>query len=459
VSAHRISRRAEVVVVGVIALCAVLSIFGSSSNSALQPVGLAHDVNAESTALFCTGFAGSRTAVPASVRFFNTANEARSVDVTAATGHGDFLHYSFVVSANGQYDMTPTDFPGHSYYGLTAVVAGGGVSAAVHPDDTPSTMVPCVSQGASRWSFTGLSTQVGATAELTLLNSTSTPAVVNLSTLSTNGFSAPQSFQGIVVKAHGLVAVNLGTQIVNSRSVYLNVHAVRGFVVAAVAESWSFATKGDEVVAGSSAPTDKWWFPSMPTSNDVTAIVALADPTNTPTHVTVYVAIPGYSIAPFNVDLTAQSTTQFTLSPSSRVPDAGAAQVTVSASSPVTATLLTTTADSKVPWILVGAQPGIENVVSDTNSRRLASLSLMNPGSTTARVTVTVAQLSGSRSARTWNLSIAAHSVASRSDKSFLDLGLDSYFVVSSNQAVVVGASPSPVGDAVALAQNASGSR
>ncbi len=458
-SAHRISRRAEVVVVAVLVGAATLSIFGSSANSPGQPVGLSQDVHAESTALYCTGFGGVRTVVPASVRFFNIADAPRHVDVTEATGHGDFLHESFTVNAHAQYDMKPTEFPGHSYYGLAAVVAGGGVSAAVHPTASPAIVVPCVSQGASRWNFTGLSTVVGTNAELTMLNPTATPAVVNLSALTSGGFSAPQSFQGIVVKPHGLSTVNLGTEIVNSSSVFLNVHAVRGLIVPAVAESWGFSTSGDVVVAGSPPPASQWLFPSVPTSDAVTSSVALANPTNQPAHVTVRVQIPGYQISPFNVDLSAQSSMQLIVSPSSRVPAAGAAQVSVLASSPIAATLLTTIKGSKIPWVFSASAPATTVVVSDANRHRLASISVINSGRRAARVRFSVFASSNATGSYSWEQTVAAGSSVSITNRVRLAHVEGTYVVVTSDQPVAVGATPSGPKGTEALAQNASGAR
>ncbi len=455
-SAHRISRRAEIVLVAVLAGAATLSVWGSHANSPSLAIGLAQDVHAESTALYCTGFGGSRTDLPASVRFFNTTSDPRHVDVQEATGHGDFLVDSFTVAPFGRYDMTPSVFPGHSYYGLSALVSGGGVTAAVRASAEPALEVPCVSSGASRWSFTGLSTRVGVTAELTLLNPTATPTVVNLTAITSSGFSAPQSFQGIVVKAHGLVALDLGSQIVNSSLVYVSVHAVRGVIVPAVALSWKGASSGATVVAGSSLANTSWSFADVPTSNPVTSTVCFANPGNFVAHVTLRVLLSGYSITPFRFDVGPRSLRELTVSPSSRVPAAEPAQVSIESSAPITASLLTSLAGSKVPWMSAAGVAGTHQIIDDTNGLGLSNLSIMNPGSYAASVTIS---LLDAVPARSLTVTVSAHGSVSLSRRIKQLLSTSQFIDVVSDRPVLVGANPTQLGPAVAVVQNASGSR
>jgi hypothetical protein len=455
VSAHRISRRAEILIVSVLVSMGVLSLYGSTANSAHVATGLAQDARAESTALYCTGFGGSATAQAASVRFFNTTAQSRHVDVTSATGHGDTLVSSFDIGAYRHYDLQQSAFPGHSYYGLMAIVSGAGVSAAVHPSATPSLLVPCVSRGSTEWSFSGLSTRVGATAELTMLNPSATPAVINLAGLTTSGYVAPQNFQGMVVKAHGLIAVNLGSEFVNSSSLYVDVHAVRGSVVPAVSESWNLSAPGVSLLAGSASKASTWFFADVPTSAPVTSTFAFANATNVLAHVTVRVHLNGYSISPFTVDVGPRSIRSLTVSPSSRVPVAEPAQVSVISSEPIAATLLTSLTGSKIAWMTTAGVAGTVQLVDTANAQPLSNLSIWNPGDASTSVTVVV--LGSHASLKSFDL--PAHASVSLSRRLRLADYSDATIEVMSTRPVLVAANANQVSSAVALVQNASGTR
>lgn len=455
-SAHRISRRAEIVIVAVLIAMGTLSLYGSTSNRSTLATGLAEDSHSESTALYCTGFGGSRTAVAASVRFFNTTAESRHVDVKEATGHGDFLVSSFNIAAHRNFDLKARAFPGHSYYGLTAIVGGAGVTAAVLPRATPSLGLPCVSRGDTTWSFSGLSTKVGATAELTLLNATAAPAVVNVNALTAAGYTAPQSFQGVVVKAHGLVALDLGSQIVNAPSVYVSVNAVRGLIVPAVVESWNLSAPGVSVLQGSVANQTTWSFADVPTSAPVTSTFALANATNNLAHVTVKVHLNGYVITPFSIDVGPRSIRDLTVSPTSRVPVAEPAQVTIVSSQPIAATLLTSLSSSKIAWLTAAGVAGTHQLVATTNSRPLSSVSIMNPGDSPATVTFIANGVSFQSST---TFVVSPHGSLTLARALHLSTYGDLTLEVLSDRPVIVGANPSQISSAVALVQNASGSR
>ena len=258
------------------------------------------------------------------------------------------------------------------------------------------------------------------------------------------------------MRAHGLATVQLGEQLVNSPSVYLNVHAVRGLIVPAIAQSWSAPSRGATSVAGSPTASRQWWFPAVPTADAVTSTIALANPSNQSAHVTLRVAVGQFSIAPFTVDLLAKSTREIVVSPSSRVPAAGPARIWISSTAPVTAALLTSLANSTVAWMTPAALAGTVQVVDTTNQQPLSSLSIMNPNNATDRVTISIVGRHGTEAV---NVVLAAHRSITLNHRLRLQQYRNVYALIVSTRPVIVGATPTPIGEAIALVQNGSGSR
>jgi hypothetical protein len=91
---------------------------------------------------------------PASVIFWNTAAVARDVVATISSTRGRANTQSFRIDARSAYTLGAVNFPGRHFFGVSAAVAGGGVTGIVSGVGDDSANVPCsasVPKSTRRW--------------------------------------------------------------------------------------------------------------------------------------------------------------------------------------------------------------------------------------------------------------------------------------------------------------------
>jgi hypothetical protein len=372
---HRIT---EVALVALIGAAAAVTVTSHAANPSGLPSGLELASTAQSSALYCTGFSGSDGIAPADVVFTNTTSRP-------------------LVAPDATARLTSRNFPGRAYYGLSAIVDGGGVTASVIGIGTNHAASPCAGNGASTWSVAGLSTHVGTTAVLTLLNPTHTGAVVNIAAIDPTGVVTPGSYQGVVVGPHAVIAIPLNTEVIDALTVAAHVHAARGTVVVAAAMSWTGRVSGSATIAATPGREHTRVFPDLPTNNGASSTLALANPTDNLETVTVVMTIgssaltPSVSatndITPFSVTLAGFAETNLTVSPSSRVPAGGPASLVVRSSGPIVSELVTHATPGGGPWFSPPVAPARAlTVVGGFTS--LGSLLIVNRESESVSVTL-----------------------------------------------------------------------
>ena len=453
-SAHRRNRRAELFLLLVAAACVTLSALGSRSNAGSLSNGLSAPLNSESTALYCVGFTGNHGVAPANVVFLNSSTQSRTVDIAISSGAGSYSRFSDVVSAHGSLNLAAARFVGTGFYAVSVQVHGGGVTAVIQGTSHASTSTPCVSQGATRWLFAGLSTHVPDAATISLLNPTAAAAVVNVSMIATTGIVSPQAFS-VVVEPHAELALALGSQQVNTTNVTAIVRAVSGSVVAAAIESWSGPVAGSSVMPGTPKESASWIFPDVPTANGVTSVLSLSNlSSSVVVHVTVRVRVDGYVIEPFTEDVMPQSNTGLIISPSSRIPPAGAALVLVEASGPLAAGIVITVPHYGGPWLSAPSVPSTTQIIDDTKAIGVDAVVVVNQTSSPAIVQMATYDLSGPHTVK---LIVPARGRQVWSGPQRASWR-GHFVVVTSNQPVSV-ATTSSVSNLGAVVQNASGGR
>ena len=320
-----------VVLAVLLAVTGVATTLRHPTNPSVLPNGLAVSLNAESTALYCTGLS---SASPGRVSFFNTANAARRLSVSVVSDLGTSWSGTIELAAHAGQVVQPKvlDAPathrsksGHVTsvavnYAVAVQISGGGV---VGDEIQGNTSVPCVSEGVTRWFAAGFNTLVGSDAYLSLYNPTDTEAVLNVSVVSATGFSAPENLQGVSVPAHAQEEIDLGRNVVNMTNVAVGVKVLRG----------SLAIVGEEDSAGTlsfnegvQAPSTHAWFPAVTTANAATAEIRLSNPNNKIAHVTLDVSLGHYTITPQTTTLGPFTTGEITLTPNSAIPVAGYAE-------------------------------------------------------------------------------------------------------------------------------------
>ncbi len=343
-------RPLALVVVALLLAAGLATTFTHPKNPSTLPTGLATSINAESTALYCTGLSnlGPR---PGKVTFFNTASGPRHLTVSIVSDHGGEYQGSLELPVHGAESLEPSvlvtgaksgtaNTP--TNYGMGVQISGGGVVGEEIAYNGRAEE-PCVSQGITRWSATGFNTLVGSSAYLSVYNPSATSAVFNVSVFTAAGVSDPESFQGLSVPAHAQQEVNLGTEVVNTANVGVRVNVQRGDLDVVGVED-SNGTLSYE--RGLTNAASEVWFPNVTTVNDATAELSVLNPGGTTANVTVDVALGSYHITPQTLAVPAYSTGVLTVTPNSAIPADGYANLTLKSSRPVITALATGTSSS-----------------------------------------------------------------------------------------------------------------
>ncbi|MGH9020789.1 MAG: DUF5719 family protein, partial [Acidimicrobiales bacterium] len=255
------SRALAALLVAGLVVVAVTSSLSSPVNPTGLPGALANPAGVESSALYCTGLSDATGATQGAVVLLNTTDSTRDAHVTVVSDTGRLAEEPLTLAAHDSVSVEPDRLAAGHLFGVSVVVAGGGV-VADEVAGSMSSAVPCASDAVTSWYGSGFDTTVGSTATLSFYNPTATPAVVNVTAYTAHGFVAPAPYQGLPVGAHAEVAVNIGSAIVNSANVGVRVNVVRGaLVVTGVEDSLSVGS----LDGGAAAATAQSWFPRVTT--------------------------------------------------------------------------------------------------------------------------------------------------------------------------------------------------
>jgi hypothetical protein len=309
------------------------------TNPSDLPSGLTVSLDAESTALYCTGIS-SASGAPGRVTFFNTSSASRSLSVSVVSDKGNTYHDSIELAAHAAQSIEPSVVDkgaAGDNFAVAVQISGGGV-VGEEIAGTNRTEVPCSASGVTRWYATGFNTLVGSSANLSVYNPTATAAVLNASIYTAAGFYAPASFQGISVPAHTQTEVNLGKQVVNTTNVGVGVKVLRGSLEIVGVESSAGTVSFEQGVTDASSNA---WFPNVTTAQSATAQIRVANPSDLPAKVTVNVALSPYHVSPQTLRVSPFSTGVIIITPNPAIPAAGYANLTVRSNVPVVTTLAT----------------------------------------------------------------------------------------------------------------------
>jgi hypothetical protein len=343
-------RRVPLLALLVIALVAtgLATTLHHAKNPSQLPSGLSVSVNAESTALYCTGI--SSGPAPGHVSFYNTAITPRRLSVSVVSSRGQLWSGNVELAAHGTQSLVLSNLdkpplrpkakvPYVVTYGVGVEISGGGVVAEEVAADGDAE-VPCASAGTTRWYATGFDTTVGSSGEVSVYNPTGTPAVMNVSVYTAGGFSAPEAFQGLSVPAHAEIDVNLAREVVNTSNIAVGVKVLRGALEIVGVEDSDGTLSYDQ---GLYAKSKTAWFPNVTTVQSATAQIRIANPNNRPATVRVNVGLGSYKVPQQSTTINPYSTGTITITPNSAIPAAGYANVTLHSNVPVISGLATGT--------------------------------------------------------------------------------------------------------------------
>jgi hypothetical protein len=418
------SRRTPLLVILAIALIGVglASSLTKATNPSSTSAGLG-PVNAESTALYCTGLSGDIGPLEGHVVFLNTTNATRSIAIQVVNDLGQRANTTLKLAGHATMLLSPISLlKGHSY-AVEAQVSGGGV-VAQEVTRTGRAEVPCSTTGVTTWYEAGFDTLVGSSGDVSVYNPTATPAVFNVSTYSTSGFSAPAPFQGLSVGAHAEMEVDLGSQIVNASNIAVHVSVLRGtVVVVGVQQSGSVVS----LSTGETSLTKITWYPLVTTVNNALAQIRIANPSALAANVTADVALPNEKIAPQVVSIPPYSSSDIVITPNSAIPPSGYATVRLTSNVGVVSTLVTGTSAGLSLW---SPQPpsnmfllsnfsglGFNNVTFTNTSLRSVTVHYTSVGPTSTTGSIKLAAratqiFSGVASLRTTTYLVSASSSA-----------------------------------------------
>src|SRR5579863_808670 len=237
------------------------------------PSALSLNGQAESTALYCTGFSNAKLGESGRVIFLNTTSHPHVITINVVSDTGPGYGREINLGAHQQYEFDPSIGVHGDYFGVGAQVSGGGVVGVEVTHDN-SSEAPCISTGVTNWFGAGFDTTVGSSAILSVYNPTATPAVFNVSTFSLAGYVAPAKFQGYSVAAHSQAEIHLGSSIVDISDIGVHVRVLRG-TLDIVGLQQSGPTVSYNV--GVSSPSTSATFPLVTTADTAIAQVRLSN--------------------------------------------------------------------------------------------------------------------------------------------------------------------------------------
>ena len=370
---------------------AIFSSMASSVNPSQLPSSLALNGQAESTALYCTGFSSAKLGESGRVILVNTTAKSHEITIDHVSNLGVGFSNEVNLGAYGRYGFDPSAGVDGDYYGVGAQVSGGGVvGVQVTKDDTSE--APCISTGITNWFAAGFDTTVGSSAILSVYNPTATPAVFNVSTFSQTGYVAPQKFQGYAVAAHSQAEINLGVAIVDLSDIGVHVRVLRG-TLDIVGLQQSGATVSYN--AGVEAPSTSAIFPLVTTANNATAQIRIANPGPTPANVTLNVTLKSFHVPNQTLSVPPYGSAVATITPNSAIPAAGYARVSMTSSQPVIVALATGT--GKDIALSAPSSPQPEYLIGDFTGKGFDGAELTNTSSKSITVSITRLSSSGAK--------------------------------------------------------------
>jgi hypothetical protein len=424
---------AVVSLAGMLALVGVGGALMHPSNTVDLPSGLSVPVTSESTSIFCTGLTSTDVGASGSIDYRSAVDIARHVNVLISSDNGSAFT-SFTIPALGNYVFDPAPYTKGSYFGVTAIVDGGGVVASEELNAPQPSSVPCQGAGVTDWFAAGFDTTVGSSAVVSILNPTATPAVYNLEVQTTAGFDAPASLHGVLLRPFQEAAVNLGADIVDTTNIGVSLHVLRGSVVVTGIQRLGSPSPSASLIAGTTTTQQHIVFPSVTTANGSSAVIRISNPSNATAEITLNVELANYSISPLTDSIAPYASGDVVVTPNPRVPAAGNAVVSMQSSVPIVASLLSGTKAGF--WLTSSPVAATTQVLGPPNGQTLGDETVVNMSKHQILVNVSVL----GRTTTAAVLRIARRSSASLAHALGLTGALQkTYLLQSTSQFVVTG--------------------
>jgi len=362
------------VVAGVMAFALVLSVVAKGGNIPPQTSLLGALDSVESSTLLCSALDAGTSPVNGVVTFTNVSDETRQLTATLSDGI-HMVGATWTVAAHDSLTVRPSEYLTNTNITVRAVVDGGGVTGVIRTTVGPTSTVPCHANGTSTWSVAGLRSKNGALARIVVMNPTSTPAVINVTTWSSNGYLQIAPYQGLVVPPVGQVTLNLSNYVVEATDISVNVNALRGHIVATALQ---VDGRNGSLIGGQDELTTTQWYPAVPTDDAESVALNVLNPSSAPADFRVFLDVPGFTIAPLRFNVPGGSR-QVVVIPNSRIPSSGLASLKVVSRLPLATSVQLTRGNfqrimsppplaNELSWVGSAGVPETMRLVTDANT-------------------------------------------------------------------------------------------
>lgn len=288
------------------------------------PVPRAAAPAAGSSAWYCTGAtaakdggadgnllvanAGGRT-LQGTVTVYPDAGEVRQRAVTIAPMSRQVVHLADVASS--KYASALVELDGGD--AVVELAAGGPLG---------ETTSPCASAASPRWYFAEGVTTKDATETLFLFNPFPDDAVVDLVFGTEDGQVSPQALTGLAVRGNGMLAVNVGEFVQRREQVTTTVAARTGRLVAARLQAFdgTAGRKGMALALGSAATGDVWYLPEGLVVDGLSERYQVYNPSSREAQVQVQLVLESGQAEPMVLTVPAQGRVTVTANDEARIP-------------------------------------------------------------------------------------------------------------------------------------------
>lgn len=338
VSHERRWRVAALVVIVVAGVAVAVGVRGTPTPVGATPTAsaLVGAPDAESTAWYCTGQTMANGASPGSLVLTNTTTHSVSASITTTSDSGASAHTAVAVPALGVVVPPIPVLSSGSWESDTVVTTGGGIAVTQSVHNTLGwSQAPCQSTTSAQWYFAAGSTAAANTLDVSLLNPSSTPVVVDLSFLTPSGMVHPINYQGIVLSPGQVLAENVTAEVQQTSSISTIVSTRTGRVVASEVQQivqGGQVSGGVSLVPGAPAPQSHWAIPQAQEVPSGSSEIDIFNPGTSSEAVTVHFRLPSGALAPLRNKLLPGTTWNLATSAQTRIPDNQTYATTIDAS-------------------------------------------------------------------------------------------------------------------------------
>lgn len=322
---------------------------GSPGASTPLATDTADDVSvvAPGDALSSSWFCGGATDVakgqaPGQLEVTNAATSPITGTATVVASTGARHVVRLKVPAQGHLAV-PEQVPGGAAWVGAMVNLQGGLASVEQEivGKLGTSSSPCATTGSRSWYFTSGATLVNAGVELTLLNPYPTDAIVDLTLTTNQGVEQPGDFQGLVVPARGMLAVDLGSHLRRRQRIATSISARTGRVVAwksdivtppaagqatigspqaAHSPDPAAPVGGVAVTLGSPSTGTEWTWPEGDSGNGFDERYTIYNPGTRPADVALTIGLDAGSAQPVDLSIAPESVATVVSDQQARIP-------------------------------------------------------------------------------------------------------------------------------------------